>query len=361
MPTKIINNYEIQREESIKFLGVLLDQHLTWKEHVKLTENKIAKNKGILYKARPYLDKRAFLCLYYSYIHSYLDYANTAWCSTNRTYLKKLQSQQKHAIRIIFHENKFAHTREHFKKYIYILNIYQLTIFNNLLFLHRVKNGKAPNIVLSKFLRPSHHYPTSFPQNNYIVIVVKSLRSKNHCFENMAATKCTCLSEERLTELIKSIFKEEFEIQRKNIVTLIRGNFEITMQEIKKVNNEINELKTSIEHKDEVLQERMEKIEEKYDHINSKVNKYYEYQMDPQYVEEKLIELEDRSRRCNLRIDGVEDGKDETWDQCEGKVLDIFTNQLRIEKTSNSNVLIGRERKEVNTVMKKQENLEPLF
>ena len=30
-----------QREKSI--LGVLLDQHLTWKEHIKLTENKIAK------------------------------------------------------------------------------------------------------------------------------------------------------------------------------------------------------------------------------------------------------------------------------------------------------------------------------
>ena len=148
----------------------------------------------------------------------------------------------------------------------------------------------------------------------------------------MTATKCTCLSEERLTELIKSIFKEEFEIQQKNIVTSISGNFEITMQEIKKVNNEINELKTSTEHRDEVLQERMGKIEEKYDHINSKVNAFYEYQMDPKYVEKKLIQLEDRSRRCNLRIDGVEEGKDETWDQCEEKVLDIFTNQLGIEK-----------------------------
>ena len=148
----------------------------------------------------------------------------------------------------------------------------------------------------------------------------------------MVATKCTCLSEERLTELIKNIFKEEFEIQQKNIVTLVSGNFEITMQEIKKVNNEINKLKTSIEHTDEVLQERMEKIEEKYDHINSKVNENYEHQLDPQYVEAKLIELEDRSRRCNLIIDGVEEGKDETWDQCEEKVLDIFTDQLEIEK-----------------------------
>ena len=50
-----------------------------------------------------------------------------------------------------------------------ILNIYQLNIFNNLLFLHRVKNGKVPNVFLSNFLRPLHHYPTSFSRDNYIV------------------------------------------------------------------------------------------------------------------------------------------------------------------------------------------------
>ena len=86
----IIINYEIQREESIKFLVGLLDQYLTWKKHIKLTDNKIAKSIGILYKARPYLDKRTLLCAYYSCIHSYLNHANTEWCSTNRAYLKKL-------------------------------------------------------------------------------------------------------------------------------------------------------------------------------------------------------------------------------------------------------------------------------
>ena len=42
----------------MKFIGVLLDQHLTRKEHIKLTENKIAKNIGIFYETRSYLDKR---------------------------------------------------------------------------------------------------------------------------------------------------------------------------------------------------------------------------------------------------------------------------------------------------------------
>ena len=170
LPKVIINNYEIQREESMKFLEVFLDQHLR-KEHIELTENKTSKSIGILYKARPYLDKRVLLCFYYSY----LNYTNTAWRSTNRTYLKNFKSQQKHAIRVIFHENKFAHTREHFKEN-NIFNIYQLNIFNNL-FLHRVKNEKAPSIFRSKFLRSSHHYPTSFSRNNYIVPCFKLTKS----------------------------------------------------------------------------------------------------------------------------------------------------------------------------------------
>ena len=43
-PKLIINNYKKQRTESIKFLGALLDENLSWKERIKCNENKIAKN-----------------------------------------------------------------------------------------------------------------------------------------------------------------------------------------------------------------------------------------------------------------------------------------------------------------------------
>ena len=57
--------------------------------------------------------------------------------------------------------------------HVYYSNFYLLNTFNNLLFLHRVKNSKTP-----KFLRPLHHYPTSFSQNNYIVSSFKLAKSK---------------------------------------------------------------------------------------------------------------------------------------------------------------------------------------
>ena len=41
----------------VKFLGVLLDDNLSWKEHVKYLENKVAKNKGLMYRVKPFLDK----------------------------------------------------------------------------------------------------------------------------------------------------------------------------------------------------------------------------------------------------------------------------------------------------------------
>ena len=84
-------------------------------------------------------------------------------------FLKNVKDQQKHTyIELYFTKTRFAHTQEVFKEN-NILNICQLNILNNPLFVHRVKNGKAPNVFLSKFLRPSHHYPTKFSRNNYIL------------------------------------------------------------------------------------------------------------------------------------------------------------------------------------------------
>ena len=76
LPVLKINNRDIERVNTMKFLGVLLDDNLSWKEHMKYFENKIAKNIGLMHRAKSFLDKEYLLALYYSYVHSYLNYAN---------------------------------------------------------------------------------------------------------------------------------------------------------------------------------------------------------------------------------------------------------------------------------------------
>ena len=172
LPKLTISNHVTERQEFIKFLVVLLDENLNWKEHTKHTENKISENLGLLYKARPFLEKNALLALYCSYIQTYINYANISWGSTCRTNLYKINSQQKHAIRIIFNKNKFTHTREIFKEQ-KILNTYQLNILSNIIFMHRVENKTVPSIFLTKFCKPSHVYPTNVSPHNFLVPTFK--------------------------------------------------------------------------------------------------------------------------------------------------------------------------------------------
>ena len=63
LPKLNINNREIARTESIKFLGVLLEENLSWKTHKKYIENKISKNISILFKTRLFLNKKSLLSL----------------------------------------------------------------------------------------------------------------------------------------------------------------------------------------------------------------------------------------------------------------------------------------------------------
>ena len=124
-----IDNILIERKTNIRFLGVLIDENLSWKHHIKNVRSKVFKSIGILYRTRDFIDKRNLYKLYYAFIHSYLNYGCMAWASTNRTKLKSLFSAQKHALRVINFKDRFSDTHQLFLN-IRALSIYKLNIFN---------------------------------------------------------------------------------------------------------------------------------------------------------------------------------------------------------------------------------------
>ena len=58
---------------------------LTWRNYIHTVENKIAKDIGLLYQGKHYLDENYLKQIYFAYIHAYLNYVNIAWASTNKT------------------------------------------------------------------------------------------------------------------------------------------------------------------------------------------------------------------------------------------------------------------------------------
>ena len=138
---------------------------------------------------------------------------------------------------------------------------------------------------------------------------------------------------------MKGIFQEEFKKPEGNILNIISGNFEITMNEIKKLKHEISELKRSLDFTEDVLGKKVEKLKENMKDVDTRIRDIYEYHVDPNYVLDKPVELEDRSSRNNLSIDGINEEKDETWEMCETKIKNIFQekqeirNKIIIERT----------------------------
>ena len=101
LPFLKMDNIVIERGNVTKFLGVLIEENLSWKQHINNIRTKISKSIGILCKFRGIVQQRLLKQLYFSFIHCYLNYANIAWASTYKSKLGGLYHHQKHAARII--------------------------------------------------------------------------------------------------------------------------------------------------------------------------------------------------------------------------------------------------------------------
>ena len=94
-----------------KFLGVYLDEHLTWKYHINFVCKQIAKSIGILSRTRFYLSCKTKLMLYYTMIYPYINYFNSTWLSTYVSNLNRIYYLPKRAVRAwaITNSNYRAH------------------------------------------------------------------------------------------------------------------------------------------------------------------------------------------------------------------------------------------------------------
>ena len=63
-----INKKAIKEKESIKYLGVLVDISLSWKDQISNINKKISRAIGIMYKLRPFLPIKVMKKVYYSLI-----------------------------------------------------------------------------------------------------------------------------------------------------------------------------------------------------------------------------------------------------------------------------------------------------
>ena len=90
----------INAENSVKYLGVIIDTNLNFYDHLTAIALKISMAVGVLYKLTLVLPQHALQSLYYSFIHPHLLYGLIVWGSTYLT-LNSLSSLQNKVIRTL--------------------------------------------------------------------------------------------------------------------------------------------------------------------------------------------------------------------------------------------------------------------
>ena len=111
-----INNTKIKRVNEVVFLGVVLDENLSWKPHILHISRKISKSIRIIYKSNFFLPKSCLRILYFSLIYPYLHYCILVWGSTYQSNLKRVVLLRKRVIRISNKKEYDAHTSTLFKE-----------------------------------------------------------------------------------------------------------------------------------------------------------------------------------------------------------------------------------------------------
>ena len=90
-----MNNCNINRVYATKFLDVIIDEDLNWKEHILYVKSKISKNIFILYRARKLFNDKITRILYCSLILPYFTYCVEIWGNTYKTNLNTIIMLQK--------------------------------------------------------------------------------------------------------------------------------------------------------------------------------------------------------------------------------------------------------------------------
>ena len=97
-----INSKIISRVSHTQFLGVTIDDKLSWKPHIQLLNKKLRSICGRIYRIKKSLPESLYKQIYHSLFESHLSYAISVWGGISSNQLKPLFITQKKCVRILF-------------------------------------------------------------------------------------------------------------------------------------------------------------------------------------------------------------------------------------------------------------------
>jgi len=97
----VINNTEIEKVRSCKYLGIYIDDELSWNVHIDYIFNKLLKFSGLFYKLRANLSYDWLKSIYLAFVYPHILYGIEIYANTHISNFVKLMKLNNKILRII--------------------------------------------------------------------------------------------------------------------------------------------------------------------------------------------------------------------------------------------------------------------
>ena len=162
-----MNDFEIKRAKVVKYLGLMIDDNLTWDKHIKYISGKIKRNIGVIKRVRSFIPQESLITLYQTMIEPYFRYCNIVWGGCNETLKDKLQVLQNRAARAIKNVKYEIADHKLLLNELGWLNIRNLIKLDLGSFIYKTQNNLIPCEINDYFVSTSevHSYQTRSSTN----------------------------------------------------------------------------------------------------------------------------------------------------------------------------------------------------
>ena len=146
----LINDITLSQARHCKFLGITIDDMLTWKHHLSCVNSKISRALFAIKQLKFSLPKDSLRILYFALIHPHLTYGILAWGNSQPSIIRKTEIIQKRALRSINLSRYNSHTDPLFKQsgILKLRDLYQLNV---MIFMHDYVNQKLPKSFVNTY------------------------------------------------------------------------------------------------------------------------------------------------------------------------------------------------------------------
>ena len=164
-------NSPIEQVNQYKYLGLIIDDKLSWKAHIQYLKSKLSKALGLLFRVRRYLTKRSLLLLFHSLFNSHIQYGILCWARCSKTAMQPLITLFNKAIKCINFkdfENEDVLELMHKNKILHINELFKLELAK---FMFRYVNRLLPTNFNNFFvpITSIHNYHTRASTNNFFI------------------------------------------------------------------------------------------------------------------------------------------------------------------------------------------------